>query len=409
MAIHYNASIPTDGLSLYLDAANPKSWSQNTFPSALDIYTWYVTKRGNNTGNFSTYSQDTTTPKSPANGIPMKMSVTGNDPHIGSYSAATWNIAPAVSGQTWILSVWAKASVNTAGTLYLFGADATGVASNGVGGWWNITSKAITITTEWQRFDHFLTITDANVAYIQMRLDGPESGGTGIDVWWDGLQMEKAESSTALSDFNPRHNENGVNWVDLVGTNNCVMTDCNYNAASKSMVFNGSSSFGTMTADVTNSNVGSTMFFVINKNDSVYRTLFIKDNGGFTNMIELNTSNGFRTEANSNENYFNSPNSISTTSAWQAFAFKFTPDKKCYWYKDGNLVGVTTAYGTINAVGTRPVDHLFDSFIWRRIGDNSAYSSKYFGKLSLVTKYDRALLDGEITQIFSAIRNRYGI
>jgi hypothetical protein len=110
MAVGYNPKIVTDGLVSVIDFANPKSFSVNTFPNPLDIYGWYVPKRGNNTGNACTVAQDFDTPKSPAGGIPMRMDVTGNDPHISSTNASTWNISTVLNSQTWRVSVYAKAS-----------------------------------------------------------------------------------------------------------------------------------------------------------------------------------------------------------------------------------------------------------------------------------------------------------
>ena len=396
MAIHYNASIPTDGLSLYLDAANPKSWSQNTFSSALDIYTWYVTNRGNNTGNFSTYSQDTTTSRSPANGIPMKMSVTGNDPHTGSYNAATWNIAPATTGQTWILSVWAKASVNTTGELYLFGADATGVASNGAGGFWNITSKSITITTEWQRFDHFLTITNATVAYIQMRLDGPQSGGTGVDVWWDGLQMEKAESSTALSDFNPRYNQNGANWVDLSGNGNngiVVGNSIVWNEDEKVMKFPGvTGNYIT----VATPNLSTSNHTVI----TASRFESSSDNG---RVVAGNANNWLLGHHGANYNAYyanawvNNPTTNNLGYLWRIYAGvgNYTQN---YWalYTNGVLVN-----GNANGANGPNGFSLGRYYI-----SDSQYTPS---RISFLMTYDRVLTASEIARVFNAFRGRFVI
>jgi len=108
MGVSYNPQIATNGLVLCLDAANPKSYSPNVHPKPLDLYSWVNTATGNN----CTLSVDTTT-TSPVGNInrPLKMVQTGNDTYTPTYNAATWNLAPAVAGQTWTVSVWVKASV----------------------------------------------------------------------------------------------------------------------------------------------------------------------------------------------------------------------------------------------------------------------------------------------------------
>jgi hypothetical protein len=217
MAVGYNPKIVTDGLVTAIDFVNSKSFSPNTFPNGLDIYGWYVPKRGNATGNACTVSRDLDTLKSPVGGIPLRMDVTGNDPHLSSYNTSTWNISTALNGQTWRVSVYAKASQTLNNCeIYIFGANSSGSASIPGGGWYGIAQKTITVTTEWQRFDHFITFNNAEVAFIQMRLDGPNSGGSGTTVWWDGLQVEPF----TLTNFNPFYNQNYSSITNLVNRQN---------------------------------------------------------------------------------------------------------------------------------------------------------------------------------------------
>jgi hypothetical protein len=195
VAIAYNPSIVTNDLVLSLDAKNPKSYSPNVHPKPLDIYGWW------SSGNAATFSRDYTTGVSPAGGVPLLMAVTGIDPYISTYNTP---IAPAVSGQTWTVSVWVKASVATTVELYLFGINSanTYVEVNGGG---------INITTSWTRISRTYTLTNINSVYIGTRLDGPGTGGTGVNVWWDGLQVEKSSSATT---FNPITNTNGTALFD---------------------------------------------------------------------------------------------------------------------------------------------------------------------------------------------------
>lgn len=213
MVVNYNPKIVTDNLLLCLDPSNKKSFSPNVFPNSLDIYEWYVPKRGAEIGSSCTVSRDTNTSASPAGGIPFKMAVTGNDPHINSWNSSTWNLAQVENGQTWVVSVYAKADVITTGEIYIFGANSSGTSSLGGGSYVGITAKTINITTEWQRFDHFITFNNVDVEYIHFRLDGPPSGGSGINVWWDGVQVERAD---AVTDFNPTYNANNPDYTDII-------------------------------------------------------------------------------------------------------------------------------------------------------------------------------------------------
>jgi hypothetical protein len=166
---------------LYLSPANK-------FPNTLDIFAWTSTS-----ANAATLTRDTTVTDSPYGGIPMKMEVTGDDPHTGKYNTLASNITAAVNGETWEVRVLAKASVATTGQIFIFGADSTGNwASGGAGGTsLPITAFTFNIGTNWAEFSHRITMDKPEVAFIQSRLDGPDAGGTGVNIWWDGWQVYK--------------------------------------------------------------------------------------------------------------------------------------------------------------------------------------------------------------------------
>ena len=154
----------------------------NSHPASLDIFAWSGTG-----SNAATLSRDTATGKSPYNGDPLKMTVTGADPYTASYNGATWNIAPAANGQTWLVKVWAKASVATTGSIFIFGADSAGGFLGNFGT--SFSAGGFNIGTSWSEVSFAFTFGDPSVAYIQTRLDGPDTGGTGVDIWWDYLQV----------------------------------------------------------------------------------------------------------------------------------------------------------------------------------------------------------------------------
>jgi hypothetical protein len=157
--------------------------SKNYHPSSLDIFDW----TGTESSASATLSRDLVIGTSPSGGFPLKMAVTGNDPHTSSYNGSEWNLAPAASGQTWEIKVYVKASASTTGQLFIFGVDSSGNFINTFNAAYGAT--AINITTEWTEVSYSFTFSDANVAFIQTRLDGPDSGGAGINVWWDDLRV----------------------------------------------------------------------------------------------------------------------------------------------------------------------------------------------------------------------------
>ena len=179
-------------------------YNSNVFPYPRDISAWTGVGVGGPSpavSKSSTLSRDTTVIDSPAGGVPLKMVVTDVDPYTRSYNASKWNLAPAVAGETWTLSMWVKASATTSATIYIFGANSAGSTTNIPG-----TYLDVTVRPYWRRISLTTTITDGSVAnttaaYVQIRLDGPDSGyisgSTSIrpEIWWEGIQLEKNSGS----------------------------------------------------------------------------------------------------------------------------------------------------------------------------------------------------------------------
>ena len=168
----------------YVKGLSAANFFKTDTRSPLDIHAWC-----SSAGVLGcSISRDTTVTDSPYGGVPLKMSVTGNDPFAATYSATKWNIASASNGQTWTVRVLAKASVNTTMELFIFGARSTGtyISTDPVGAY---TSREFNIGTSWAEYGFSFTFNNAEVAFIQTRLDGPNSGGSGQTVWFDGLQV----------------------------------------------------------------------------------------------------------------------------------------------------------------------------------------------------------------------------
>jgi hypothetical protein len=142
--------------------------------------------------NAATTSRDSSTALSPVGGVPLRMNVTGNDPYLATYNSSPWNVADARQGDTWTLSVYAKADRSTSGQLFIFEANESGVITKA-------PATTIQLGTEWQRYSFTYTFTDSSTRSIQVRLDGPDSGGTGAAIWWDGLQVERASQASPFT------------------------------------------------------------------------------------------------------------------------------------------------------------------------------------------------------------------
>ena len=166
--------------------------NNNKFPNPNDIFAWY-------SGGFSSSSTISRGDiQSPVGNTPLQMDITGIDPHLGTYSGSSsitrWNISPASRGQRWRVKVFVRASTPVSnGQIIIFGADNQGRTFVN-GNWVDIKGENIPITTEWQEVTFAYTFTSPDVAFIQVRLDGPQTGGEGTTVWWDGLRVYEESS-----------------------------------------------------------------------------------------------------------------------------------------------------------------------------------------------------------------------
>jgi hypothetical protein len=186
--VNNGPQIVRSGLVLDLDASYMRSYSPNVMPNPTDIFAWC----GSASPNSCTISRDRSMTRQYGS-IPMKMTVTGTDPYVDTINSTIWSLAPAAIGQTWTMSVYAKASASTTGELLIFGADSSGSIVD-------FDFVTINITSSWTRFSLTYTMVDSTCAFIQVRLDGTPTGGSGINIWWDGFQVERASAAT---NFNP--------------------------------------------------------------------------------------------------------------------------------------------------------------------------------------------------------------
>lgn len=388
MSIFAGAEIPNNGLIMMLDAANPKSFSPNTFSRPTNIYSWVNTPTGNN----CTLSQDTIA--SPVGSTPMKMAVTGNDPSTPTYNVAAWNISTVLNGQTWTVSVWAKASVPTTGQIFIFGANSSGVSYVN-GSYIGIAAVTFNITTQWQRFSCPITFNNADVAYIQTRLDGPDSGGTGQTIWWDGLQVELA--STA-STFNPRTNTNQANWVDLTGNG--------YNATLSNTYFIPSDSTGVLeTRGIAGSNIQQTTLNLASTNYTIITATRYAAASPRGRMLNGKNNNWLLGNwSGTTENYY--------AEGWVSSAAAGAADTN--WRIIAGTGQIAADAYSMYVNGTNNISNNTggsagpNGLVVGMTGYDLS-TELTLGRCSFILAYNRVLSATEVSQVYQAYRGRFGI
>ena len=399
--VNNGPQIVRSGLVLDLDASYMRSYSPNVYPNPTDLLGF---------NRMATQIQSCTVARDPSQtrqygSIPMKMAVTGNDPYAGAYGSLSDNLASALSGQTWTISVWAKASVATTGELFIFGADTNGAIFTTP----DYSAGTISITNSWQRFSFSYTFTNANTRYIQFRLDGTISGGSGITIWWDGLQIERASAATT---FNPFYIGNTI-WRDVSGnSNNSALVNTNsqnyFSANAGYIQFDGTDDYVSISAPNTNTrlqnNYQTISFFVYITSVGPNAVAFLYTVGANANGVSVgwlaDSVRFFISNGASNVNYpVNMTNALNT---WMNItSIVDNINRTITVYKNGSLVGTSSQW----SIFTPPSSTV-------TIGNNSmtGNTGDYIkGRVANVLVYNRALSAAEISQNYEADKTRFGL
>lgn len=397
MGVFSGPDTSESGLVLCLDPANKKSYSQNEFQYSTDIFAWCGPNH-----NASTITRDTI--NSPVGNTPLRMDVTGNDPHLGTYNSGVWNIAPAVNGQTWIVSVYVKASVATTGQIFIFGANSAGTGFVG-GAWLAISAGGFNITTEWTRVSHIITMANADIAYIHTRLDGPDSGGTGQTIWWDGLQVERLPTGvTTPTPFTSSYYGGSV-LRDLSGNsrNASLITYPNYsNDANGSILFNSTGPYISLTQNSYGITDAYTVSFWVKRIGGTGVFLYIGQGGTSGVYFESYTNTDLFTwffgpsSPQNNGNW--GASSLSTTQWTNVVMTMVTSTKTQTRYLNGAISGSPFVF-------TNAVNAPSGTQNWL-IKNNSQNWTGYISDFKL---YNRALTASEVQQNFNATRSRFGV
>jgi len=386
--------ISENSLVLALDAANKKSYSQNEFQYSTDIVTFSGT-----TGNAATISRDTIS--SPVGNTPLKMVVTGNDPHVSSiYNTPSKNIAPAANGQTWIVSAYVKASVATTGQIFIFGAGADGNVFDATTG--QISAGGVSIGTDWTRVSYAFTFTKG-ISFIQVRLDGPDSGGTGQTIWWDGLQVERVPSGTTTPTPFTSSYYGGSVYRDLVGSNNGTLVNYPTYSSSNggSLVFDGVNDYISIVDSISlqfaNNFTLNSWIYPTNLSNrfGIFSTRFNNSSGSW--QLEVGIANGGtgRIAVTGVGTWiWESSSNVIQTNTWYNINYISSSNTL---YLNGVLLTplVTTAYTIQNNSDIKV------------IGSGTSGGQFFLGTIAQISIYNRALTASEIQQNYNATKSRY--
>ena len=399
--VNNGPQIVRSGLVLDLDASYMRSYSPNVMPNPTDIYAWAI-----NGGSTScTITRDSSQTRQYGS-TPMKMAVTGNDPYIitinyGPGASSIWNLAPAANGQTWTISVYVKASVATTGELFLMPADSNGVVITSASG-------AVSITTSWTRVSFTYTISSATTAFIQCRLDGPNSGGSGINIWWDGLQVERASAAT---NFNPYYFGN-TSWRDVSSNGNdssLLNTDSqNYFSTNAGYIqFDGTNDYVSITQNSNTrlqNNYQTLSFFVYITSVGPNEAAFLWNVGANpTGMFLFWSPTAINMQIQTGGTYINYPVSVTNAlNTWMNITYIINNvGRTMTAYKNGALVGTSSQWSIFT-----PPNSVVELGSNRATGNTGDYIK---GRVANVLVYNRALTATEISQNYEADKSKFGL
>ena len=199
----------------------------------------------------------------------------------------------------------------------------------------------------------------------------------------------------------------GSTWTDTSGNDNDGTLTNSPSYSDGAIDFDGTDDYVDFGSQITMSRAGATCDFWINRDTTSRKSLLTYQANSYISHVEVYT-NKLITETKNNCNTFDSPTFTFSSGKWYHICFKFDSNRS-YWYVNGESIGETPGYGYDNCDTNTNPGELLDDFDFRYIGENTAYSGHYDGKMSNLKVYNRALTDAEVKQNFNALRGRFGI
>jgi hypothetical protein len=349
-----------------------------------DLYSWV------NGGNQVTLSRDTI--PSPVGNTPLKMVCNGNDPYTSTYNSTANNISAASSGQTWTISVWAKANQNTTGQIFHFGANSSGNIID-------FSATTISLTTEWTRYTYTRTFTDGNVVAIQARLDGPDTFQSGVVIWWDGLQVEQKAYATQFT-TGTRSVTQGL--LPLVENTTFNLTNMSFTSNAQ-MTFDGTDDYISCGTLSFNFSQGITVEAVANfTNVGAWQRIMDFGNGSASNNILFSrygsTDNLFFEIYNgASSTFINTSGGIVQNQLCHYVAT--VNGAMAYVYRNGVLINSGT-FATVPTTVSRTNCYI----------GKSNWADEYFqGQIPITKIYNRALTTQEVRQNYQQYKTRFNL
>jgi hypothetical protein len=186
-------------VSSYITANDVHDWFGDTLTT--DVYAW-VTSNGT-TPYHCVISQDTSVGKAPGSlSFPLLIVPTGVDPIPGStYNSNTWNLAPTTDGDVWKVSGYVLSdkdlTITPGAFILLLLANTSG--NYGTAGTTSSQPDVVLNKNQWTYFEKFITINgNANTAYVQLRLDGVNSGDA--NLWYGSVSLKKTFSKSSITE-----------------------------------------------------------------------------------------------------------------------------------------------------------------------------------------------------------------
>ena len=410
MGIHRGPNTVKDGLVFGYDTGYgvadnstatrfyPGEPTGNVHPHPLDIYAQLPQA----TSVRLNQERDTSV-SSPLGGIPYKMTPTGNDPYMQTYQSGTYNLASAASGQTWTASVYVKANRAIAASIFIFEANSSG-NYNGA------TANTVNISTEWQRISVTRTFNQSNTAYVQARIDGPDTYAAGDILWFDGYQVEQQSDVTP---FVNGTRSSTASLIDLKKTADIDVSIVSFNSTGQP-IFDGSNDKIVVPNQISTGSYTYETVVKISSSDSSYSGFgsnFKSDSSGYSGVgngwvIRLDPDGGLQIYTKNNSTTLLNPINISGFRAANVNKYIHL----VYTYSNGSnklyLNGVLQATGT-GLSGTTPSDStlIIGAYSWG-ISSQTYYINAH---QPIAKLYNQTHTATEIKQNYNAYKNRFDI
>ena len=229
-----------------------------------------------------------------------------------------------------------------------------------------------------------------------MAASGPNIVTTGLVLCLDAANKKSYAGS-------------GTTWTDLsISGNNGTSTGATFNSGNKgSFSFDGDDDYISLGETFTMDSDDATLMWWMAPSSATtdYNLFGASSNTGVLKLIEFRQT-FFYAESNNNCGYFNSPAFTAwSNNEWHHVTVRFLGDR-AYWYIDGNSIGETEDYGTIDC-GATVLNDLGQYNTTLGYFGSGGYSNRYTGLLNDIMLYNRGLSNTEILQNYNALKRRF--